>query len=280
MKKFYIMNGQNQEGPFDIEQLKLLNVKKDTPVWFDGIQNWTTAEKVEDLKSILPINVSPPKFENPTQNNFASTPPNFTNSANNSNQNFNPQNEFPKSNLKRNLIIGGAILIGLVIIGFISNNSQSNSYDSEPSFNADGTENTSNSAAESERQRINAAITKKNMNFRNNWQTYLIATTNQYQYRGIGGIFNLAVIFTNNTDCKMDEIKVDVNYIKEDGEIYKTENVVFYNVLPGTQQREQAPDSERGTSVQLEVSQAYSKKMHFYYPSNNGNYEDPYFYKQ
>lgn len=279
MKKFYIMNGQNQEGPFDIEQLKLLNIKKDTPVWFEGIQNWTTAEKVEDLKSILPLNVIPPKFENQTQNDFTSTPPNFNNYSNN-NQNTNHQKDYPKSNLKRNLLIGGAILIVLVIIGFISNSSQSNSYGSEPSYNADGTENTAVSAEETERQRINAAITKKNMNFRNNWQTYLTVTTNQYQYREIGGIFNLAVNFTNNTDCKMDEIKVNVNYIKDGGGIYKTETVVFFNVMPGTQQSEQAPNSDRGTSVQLEISQAYSNKMNFYYPSNSGNNEDPYFYKQ
>ena len=274
------MNGQNQEGPFDIEQLKLLNIKKDTPIWFDGIENWTIAEKVEELKSILPINVSPPKYVNPTQNNFSATPPNFNNSSNNGNQNYNHQNDSPKSNLKRNLIVSGAILIGLVIIGFISNNSQSNNYGgSEPSLNADGTENTEVSSAETERQRINAAITKKNMNYRNNWQTYLTATTNQYQYREIGGIFNLAVNFTNNTDCVMDEIKVNVNYMKDNGGIYKTESVMFYNVLPGTQQSEQAPNSDRGTSVQLEISQAYSKKMHFYYPSNSGNNEDPYFYK-
>jgi hypothetical protein len=272
------MNGQNQEGPFEIEQLKLLNIKKDTPVWFQGIENWTTAEKVDDLKSILSINSTPPKFENPIQNNFASTPPNYNNPSNYGNQNYNNQNDYPKSNLKRNLIIGGAILIGLVVIGFISSNSQSNSYGSEPSYNVN--ENTGVSEAEIERQRINSAITKKNMNFRNNWQTYLTASTNQYQYREIGGIFNLVVIFTNNTDCKMDEIKVNVNYIKDSGGIYKTETVIFYNVMPGTQQSEQAPDSDRGTSVQLEISQAYSDKMNFYYPSNSGNIEDPYFYKQ
>ena len=269
------MNGQNQEGPFEIEQLKSLNIKKDTPVWFQGIENWTTAEKVEDLKSILSINTTPPKFENQTQNNISSTPPNY------SNQNYNDQNYYPKSNLKRNLIIGGAILIALVVIGFISSNSQSNSYGSEPSsYNANVNENTAVSEAEIERQRINSAITKKNMNFRNNWQTYLTASTNQYQYREIGGIFNLAVIFTNNTDCKMDEVKVNVNYIKDSGGIYKTETVIFYNVMPGTQQSEQAPNSDRGTSVQLEISQAYSDKMNFYYPSNSGNNEDPYFYKQ
>ncbi|WP_281239916.1 DUF4339 domain-containing protein [Flavobacterium praedii] len=279
MKKFYIMNGQNQEGPFEIEQLKLLNIKKDTPIWFQGIENWTTAEKVEDLKSILSINTTPPKFENPIQNNFSTTPPNYYNSSNYNNQNYNSQNDYPKSNLKRNLLIVGVILIGLAIISFLSSSYQSNSYDSEP-YNADETQNSAVSAEETERQRINEAITKKNMNFRNNWQSYLTATTNQYQYREIGGIFNLAVIFTNNTDCKMDEIKVNVNYIKDSGGIYKTETVVFYNVLPGTQQTAQAPDSERGTSVELEISQAYSDKMNFYYPSDSGNYKDPYFYKQ
>ena len=155
MKKFYIMNGQNQEGSFEIEQLKLLNIKKDTFVWFEGIENQIIADKVEDLKSILPINVSPPKFENPIQNNFSSTPPYYNNSSN------NIQNDYPKNNLKRNLIISGTILIGLIIIGFISNNYKSNSYRSQPTYNVDVTENTGVSEAEIERQRINSAITKK-----------------------------------------------------------------------------------------------------------------------
>ena len=120
------MNGQNQEGPFDIEQLKLLNINKDTPVWFDGIENWTTAEKVEDLKSILPTNVSPPKFVNPTQNKVSTTPPNFNvREEKEETPNINTQTkksetlESKKNNSKRNLIIGGGILFGLLVANTI-----------------------------------------------------------------------------------------------------------------------------------------------------------------
>lgn len=296
MKYFYIHNGQNQEGPFDIEQLKLLNIKKDTPVWFDGIENWTTAEKVEDLKSILPINVSPPKFVNPTENNFSATPPNFNvREEKEENPKINAQTiksetlVNKKSNSKRNLLIGGGILIGLLLIAIILSNSNSNSYDGSSypvTANPEATAvevsdaDAAVSTAEYERQNANSALTEKNMNYRNNFESYLTLSRNTYQSRGIGGIFNLEITFTNNTEYVIDIVNVQVGYIQENGNYYKTETLQFTNVQPNTQETLSAPDSERGLSVDYQFTEIYSKKMHFYYPSNSGNDADPYFYKQ
>ena len=53
----------------------------------------------------------------------------------------------------------------------------------------------------------------------------------------------------------------------------------FTNIQPNTQETLRAPDSERGLNVDYQFSEIYSKKMHFYYPSNSGNEADPYFYK-
>ena len=75
MRKYFIHNGQSEIGPFDFEQLKTLQLKNETPIWYEGLQNWTTANNIEELKSILNSNVSPPKFENFTQQN--SNPPIF-----------------------------------------------------------------------------------------------------------------------------------------------------------------------------------------------------------
>ena len=59
MKKFFLHNGTEQLGPFDIEDLKTKNVTKGTPIWYDGLTEWTTAEKVEDLKTLF-ISTPPP----------------------------------------------------------------------------------------------------------------------------------------------------------------------------------------------------------------------------
>ncbi len=61
MKKFYIHNGTEQMGPFEIDELKSRDIHSDTPIWYEGLENWTTAGQVEDLKNILK-NSSPPPF--------------------------------------------------------------------------------------------------------------------------------------------------------------------------------------------------------------------------
>lgn len=60
MKKYFLHNGANQLGPFDIEDLKNKNISRETPIWFEGISEWTTAEKVEELKALF--QAAPPPF--------------------------------------------------------------------------------------------------------------------------------------------------------------------------------------------------------------------------
>ncbi len=289
MKKFYIMNGQNQEGPLDIEQLKQVNIKKDTPIWYEGIENWTTAEKVEDLKSILPNNSVPPKYEIPSQINVSSQPPIFKNqdepikkSVEGQQSNINEIKSEPKSNIKRNLIIIGVLLFGALLLFMASGNSYddySRSANPDASAAEAADANYEVNSAAYEKENANSALTQKNMNYRNNFQKYLTLSRNQYEYSDLGGIYNLEITFTNNTDYVINNANVQVGYIKENGEYFKTEELQFTNVQPNTQETLRAPDSERGLNVDYQFSEIYSKKMHFYYPSNSGNEADPYFYK-
>lgn len=69
MKKYFLHNGIEQQGPFDIEDLKTKNINNDTPIWYEGLDNWTTADKIEDLKEQLKT-TTPPPFNEPKK-----TPP-------------------------------------------------------------------------------------------------------------------------------------------------------------------------------------------------------------
>lgn len=60
MKTYYIHNGTEQLGPFDLEQLKSQQITKDTPVWYEGLENWTTVEKIEELRELLKPSTPPP----------------------------------------------------------------------------------------------------------------------------------------------------------------------------------------------------------------------------
>jgi hypothetical protein len=65
MKKYYLHSGNGQEGPFDVEELKAKNIDKNSPIWYEGLSEWTTAGKVEELKGAY--RVSPPPFETKVQ---------------------------------------------------------------------------------------------------------------------------------------------------------------------------------------------------------------------
>lgn len=60
---FYASNGQ-QNGPVTFEQLRALfanrTVNKDTLVWKQGMQNWTSLQEIEELKAFLGGNTPPP----------------------------------------------------------------------------------------------------------------------------------------------------------------------------------------------------------------------------
>lgn len=59
MKKYYLHNGTESSGPFDIEELKAKNITKASPVWFEGMQHWKTAREIPELTRLF-IVVPPP----------------------------------------------------------------------------------------------------------------------------------------------------------------------------------------------------------------------------
>jgi GYF domain 2 len=60
MQKYFLKNDAgDQEGPFSPEELIAKGVGPDTPVWYEGIENWTTVSQVEELQTALssiPVN--------------------------------------------------------------------------------------------------------------------------------------------------------------------------------------------------------------------------------
>ena len=265
MKKYFIHNGLNEQGPLDIEQLKLEPLKKETPIWYDGLQNWTTVGEIDELKFLFVTKPSPPPFVKPTPPKYQE--PSISSSINTLKLPKNKSLLFP-------IIIGGLILIG----GIIGLNTYQKSVIVDTFVAMKQNEDASK---ESERQRINIANTEKNKKYRNNWGDYISSTSNRYSYREIGGIFELEVIITNNTEYMLDEVDVQVGYIKDNGSYFKTEIVRVYNINAHSAKSQKAPESERGKSVDMTINGITSRKMHFCYQLGSGakNLEDPYFCK-
>lgn len=66
MKKYFTHNGTEQQGPFDIVDLRANNITRETKIWFDGLPEWTTAGELEELKTIF-ASTPPPLINTPSK---------------------------------------------------------------------------------------------------------------------------------------------------------------------------------------------------------------------
>ena len=61
MNKYYLHNGTENIGPFNIEELKQKNITRNTQVWCEGMEDWKEAGTVEELKILFPTLPPPTK---------------------------------------------------------------------------------------------------------------------------------------------------------------------------------------------------------------------------
>jgi hypothetical protein len=284
MKKYYLHNGEVESGPFDIEQLKEMKLNSETPIWYDGLSEWTTIKKVDELKSMFspkPPPIKPLVIETPKVEELNIPRPTYI-------------EEKPKSkNFKLPLIIIGSLAILGIISWLIFQNKNQESVIEEVKEKVNqqevvisNTQNEQNSRnlEEEKRQREkdirNAELTQKYMGYRNNWSSYISASNNRYMYSEMGGISNLEVVVSNSTDKKIDEVQVRVDYIKSNGGTFKSETVSVSNISPNATKSVSAPSSERGTSIRMKIESISASSFHFCYPYGNGESDtDPYFCK-
>jgi hypothetical protein len=71
MRGYYIYDGQKKKGPFDLAQLKLQPLQKETPVWYEGLKDWVMAGNIDDLKGFFNEESLPPPFTKILQKNEA-----------------------------------------------------------------------------------------------------------------------------------------------------------------------------------------------------------------
>jgi hypothetical protein len=88
MNKYFIHNGKEKIGPFDIDQLsgmeqEIIEMSKTANlyVWNKDMEDWTDIKKIEEFKEVLPTlfvdEVEPPPFEIKNEKKIDLTPPPF-----------------------------------------------------------------------------------------------------------------------------------------------------------------------------------------------------------
>jgi hypothetical protein len=271
MTRYYLHNGSQEVGPFNIEQLKSVALTEETRIWRKGFDHWTTAGEMPELSDLLreikpPLSNKPSEKVNPQNLEHVRS----TNSISNTSTGYSTTDQKPK--ILRVLIyalIGAVAFIGLLFY-----------------LNAKTIESINNKAQEQEKalsvedsNRKNQELAASNLNYRNNWNDYIKATGSKYLYSESGGISGLEVMVTNKTGYMLDEVQVLIYYVKANGDNAKTETVLVYNVPALSSKSAPAPESEGGTSIRMDIQSIISKQMHFCYSTENlgNNPNDPYF---
>jgi hypothetical protein len=222
MKEYYVHKGEDNSGPFNIEELKNQKITKDTPIWSYEMEDWKKAGEIDELKIILQT-IPPPIYNS-------------------------PKNEFVKPQKKSFLKY---LLIGIFLIAFVAIGS------TIISENYTNNQDTSIPADDSIQRQT-----------RNNITSLIQVTTNQYSVSTFGGISNLDVIVTNNTNNTIDQITIAIDYIKENGDIYTTEYLTFKNIPANQNKSLSAPNSNRGLSVNLTKQTITSTELNLCYDNN------------
>ncbi len=273
---FFTHTGQQQEGPFSIEDLTNKRISKTDMVWREGMEKWLPAGEIDELKTLFVVvppplqttpNMPPPLVVTPK------TPP--------ISENTTPSSDDKKKKRKLFIYIGagaGALLLiasCILLVAALSGNKKDDAnsvvnlkakYDSLQAIaqNASKTPNEQIAAKDNNNLTAEEKEEALKQTYKRNWKSYISARAN-YSTGPAGGISNATVTISNNMPYTLDQVTIWLNYIRIDRSTYKSEKVIFYNVGPNRNETKPAPWSDKGTTVTTRISKISSKSLGFYY---------------
>ena len=74
MTSYFIHDGLNHSGPFSLYELKEKTIVADTPVWTEGLGDWSVAKEIPELASFFNLKPTPPPFQGARRQSVAVVP--------------------------------------------------------------------------------------------------------------------------------------------------------------------------------------------------------------
>jgi hypothetical protein len=96
---------------------------------------------------------------------------------------------------------------------------------------------------------------------KNNIFEYLSLSNNKYYVGTFGGISDVQITVNNRSLYPLDLVVVEVRYIQTNKKLFKTENVYFKNIDPGSFLVQEAPKSSRGIKIEYRITLINSKEL-------------------
>lgn len=91
--------------------------------------------------------------------------------------------------------------------------------------------------------------------------SYVNVSSNNYHVVALGGIRNLQLTVSNDSKYVLDNVTVEVQYVKANQQLLKTESVHFKSVAPNGTLTIRLPDTNRGMKVNFKVVKVESKEF-------------------
>ena len=82
-----------------------------------------------------------------------------------------------------------------------------------------------------------------------------------YTVGTFGGISGLQLTVSNRSVYALDLVVVEVQYIQANKKVFKTENLYFRGIAPGSALMQEAPKSSRGIKIQYKITLVNSKEL-------------------
>ncbi len=129
------------------------------------------------------------------------------------------------------------------------------------------------------RERTEGTFVERRTYYRRNWKQFIAVTTSDYRTGFLGGIKDLQVIVRNQSEYPLDNVVVSVEYMRGNGDVFKTEQYTINDVPAKGSKSVDASSSRKGQKVAIKLLSITSQPMNFCWSANKpaapGN-PDPY----
>jgi hypothetical protein len=96
-------------------------------------------------------------------------------------------------------------------------------------------------------------------------ENYINLVTGRYSTGMFGGISSFPMTVTNNSPVVFDLVVVTVEYIQNNGKVFKTERLSFNDLQPGETVTMKAPKSSRGVKIASRINTVGSRQLDLNY---------------
>lgn len=112
-------------------------------------------------------------------------------------------------------------------------------------------------------QQVQGQFVDRREYFRKNWKQYISVNTGDYKTGFLGGIKDLKITVRNQTEYPLDNAVVRVEYLKGNGNVFKTEQYTVSNIPEKGTQSVQASNSRKGMKVNIKLLSVTSQPLNF-----------------